>query len=932
MAALNTLPGPFNEKNNNNNHHQYNNNIHHDDDDDNSNDSDDINSPILHPVYCRHDHQTPLASAGFIIHIDAKTYPSSSHLDVADHQEHAPLTLLTANESTVQRRRASRHDSLFIETTSSQDSLCGKGAGITRPQSVAVRGLGRSVSLPIVDDAMLASVSVESVVEESSSTPGSPPDLTYSKSSKSSSSLNSDDDICAAGQDGGLSKHGHFDEVVLEEDCGSDGREDNNLPPDSRPTLRRPAPRALATGGAVVARRRSGTSPPLRPLTNGIQQSKYPSLQGAVSGVLQDQSLNLPQGRTMQRAVSSPLTSPSMRPHPQHILSRSPSPNKLYAPKSPLGSPQTLATSTPKASYESQGSATRKPAWQPRRKSTKELEAEYNDEDEDVPDDAILENVPVSPLPGHYSVARSPNLTPNSMRSATPSPNRRPGPYANMHSANIPKGAKRPSAPPSSMTGMPRSPKFHHRPKMQHSSTVGAFPLDSRCRQYKSKSWTEDLNREARELSQKLEEYAERLSLDKKSTTPSGANSVANSPPRLSSNKPARLQTTVLEIPSIPSTTLPPIQRGNIMIDPLPISKEKEAVLSRTRPSWLPPKDQKEERKHLKEFQQMMARAAESERKRALKEQTNREDKQEMQGSIARIWEQHVLPNWDVVVQEPRTRELWWRGVTPSNRGEVWSRAIGNELELSTASFDAALARAHTLEAKIANMPAEEKANCREAAWLEAIDRDVPNTLPDARMCYNAVAPLHQNLSDVLKAYTLYRSDVGYVYGIHLIAGNICLTLPAADAFVLLANMLNRPLPLAFLVHDEAAMQRTYELTLQTLRYKYTRLHDHLTSPALGLKPEEFLDPIYRCLFAYNLPHEYVARIWDIFVFEGDKALVRAAVAVLSQLESKLYGSREEVLHLIGWVNQGNFPVESEDAFINAIREAGKVERRSASA
>jgi len=263
MAALNTLPGPFNRKNNNN-HHQYNNNnIHHDDDDDNSNDSDDINSPILHPVYCRHDHQTPLASAGFIIHIDAKTYPSSSHLDVADHQEHAPLTLLTANESTVQRRRASRHDSLFIDTTSSQDSLCGKGAGITRPQSVAVRGLGRSVSLPIVDDAMLASVSVESVVEESSSTPGSPPDLTYSKSSKSSSSLNSDDDICAAGQDGGLSKHGHFDEVVLEEDCGSDGREDNNLPPDSRPTLRRPAPRALATGGAVVARRRSGTSPPL---------------------------------------------------------------------------------------------------------------------------------------------------------------------------------------------------------------------------------------------------------------------------------------------------------------------------------------------------------------------------------------------------------------------------------------------------------------------------------------------------------------------------------------------------------------------------------------------------------------------------------------------------------------------------------------------
>ena len=54
------------------------------------------------------------------------------------------------------------------------------------------------------------------------------------------------------------------------------------------------------------------------------------------------------------------------------------------------------------------------------------------------------------------------------------------------------------------------------------------------------------------------------------------------------------------------SIDLPPLRTTNVMIDPLPISKEKEKVLSRTRPSWLPPKSQKEERKHLKEYQQMM--------------------------------------------------------------------------------------------------------------------------------------------------------------------------------------------------------------------------------------------------------------------------------------------------------------------------------------
>jgi hypothetical protein len=57
---------------------------------------------------------------------------------------------------------------------------------------------------------------------------------------------------------------------------------------------------------------------------------------------------------------------------------------------------------------------------------------------------------------------------------------------------------------------------------------------------------------------------------------------------------------------------LPPLNKGNVMIDPLPMSKEKEKVLTRTRPSWLPPKDQKEERRHLKEYQKMMAMSLEA--------------------------------------------------------------------------------------------------------------------------------------------------------------------------------------------------------------------------------------------------------------------------------------------------------------------------------
>jgi hypothetical protein len=46
--------------------------------------------------------------------------------------------------------------------------------------------------------------------------------------------------------------------------------------------------------------------------------------------------------------------------------------------------------------------------------------------------------------------------------------------------------------------------------------------------------------------------------------------------------------------------------------DPVPVSKEKEAVLSQTRPSWLPPKKKSEEKRHLAEYQRMVHLAEEA--------------------------------------------------------------------------------------------------------------------------------------------------------------------------------------------------------------------------------------------------------------------------------------------------------------------------------
>ena len=72
--------------------------------------------------------------------------------------------------------------------------------------------------------------------------------------------------------------------------------------------------------------------------------------------------------------------------------SRSPSPNGAF--------PISSSTANTKAKRPSLGPIkamkpqVRRSSWQPSRKSVKDLEAEYNDSDEDLPDDASLWNVP----------------------------------------------------------------------------------------------------------------------------------------------------------------------------------------------------------------------------------------------------------------------------------------------------------------------------------------------------------------------------------------------------------------------------------------------------------------------------------------------------------------------------------------------------------
>jgi hypothetical protein len=165
-----------------------------------------------------------------------------------------------------------------------------------------------------------------------------------------------------------------------------------------------------------------------------------------------------------------------------------------------------------------------------------------------------------------------------------------------------------------------------------------------------------------------------------------------------------------------------------------------------------------------------------------------------------------------------------------------------------------------------------------------------------------------------------------------MIAGILLLNLSTtADAFIALANVLNRPLPLSFYTGDPGAKASAYNLVLQTLQQKSPTLHSHLTNVITEADPDLYLNSAFTSILTGNLAMDESARLWDVYVFEGDAVLVRAVVALLMTREIPILNSKtaDEVrLALHNNPSDDNRKVlaeaGAEDRWMKCVKDAGR--------
>ncbi|CAO2825468.1 unnamed protein product [Amaranthus hypochondriacus] len=195
------------------------------------------------------------------------------------------------------------------------------------------------------------------------------------------------------------------------------------------------------------------------------------------------------------------------------------------------------------------------------------------------------------------------------------------------------------------------------------------------------------------------------------------------------------------------------------------------------------------------------------------------------------------------------------------------------------------------------------------ASELDII-RDISRTFPSHVFFQQRHGPGQRSLYNVLKAYSVYDKDVGYVQGMGFIAGLLLLYMSEEDAFWLLVALLkgavHAPMEGLYLSGLPLVQQYLFQFDLLVKEY-LPKLGEHFSQEVIN--PSMYASQWFITVFSYSFPFHLTLRIWDVFLYEGMKVVFRVGLALLKSCHDDLVTLPfEKLIHALR-----NFPEEVMD-------------------
>ncbi|KAI9591274.1 rab-GTPase-TBC domain-containing protein [Syncephalis fuscata] len=174
----------------------------------------------------------------------------------------------------------------------------------------------------------------------------------------------------------------------------------------------------------------------------------------------------------------------------------------------------------------------------------------------------------------------------------------------------------------------------------------------------------------------------------------------------------------------------------------------------------------------------------------------------------------------------------------------------------------------------------------RDSQHEKVIRLDLPRTFPNHDYFREKDGPGQSALFNVVRAYSLFDTEVGYCQGIPFVVGPLLLHMPEDEAFCTLVRLMQY---YNLRGHYTPSMEDLHVRLHQfekLLAVHHPDLSRHLN--AQGIQTTMYASQWYMTFFAYKFPLSMVYRIMDIIFAEGVESLHRFAVALMRANRARL--------------------------------------------
>ncbi|XP_047621919.1 USP6 N-terminal-like protein isoform X2 [Phacochoerus africanus] len=225
-----------------------------------------------------------------------------------------------------------------------------------------------------------------------------------------------------------------------------------------------------------------------------------------------------------------------------------------------------------------------------------------------------------------------------------------------------------------------------------------------------------------------------------------------------------------------------------------------------------------------------------------------------------------MLRNWSKYQGSRKMRRRVYKGIPPQVRGQAWSLL----LDLEKVKVEN--------QGKYQRMKEQARLYSRD---IKYIDMDVSRTFQNNIMFQERYGIKQQALFNVLTAYSVYNTEVGYCHGMNQIVAILLMFLNEEDAFWALAQLMDnkRHAMHGFFIPEFPKLQRLQAHHDKILERTLPKLKRHLDKEYMYT--EIYTKLWFQHCFIDQTPFSLTLRLWDVYILEGERMLTAMAYTII---------------------------------------------------